>query len=462
MDDILNQERKVPEKGQDVDYIKSDIQDSNDHPDVIEEIEMQISVDIQNPEKLDRSKEKIGVLQEDRKSSSIKKTRNKGTKQKYSDVPKITADPITAGSRLEYRMKRLVFFMGYFPKIGVEIRTSSDDSSDKITDLDVYGLYVHKDFTCKTLWSDCKSGGVDVHKRISWIKGIMSEIKINDVIFVSPRARTSVKQYARKSGIQILDLTVIEKLEVQYGITQDDWRGSWNPQTQYNRINALAKINIPTNDQYKKIAKFITSDYWVLDNFSKAKKAMTALKDLASASELLIDNEQLTVIKWAIFELIGLFLLAILDIAKELYYFTDAEKKQTVHDGLLSSDIPNKRRNELFDTAIKVAFGLVKNHYPEIKLPDKMPSINLTPPSYFEAFNDLIQRVTNNPLSYHDLLRFLDFSLMEYDLQFKQVNESDLRQLFNNYDDVMLGAKTLLNFLCQITNIPRSFFEFLK
>lgn len=368
---------------------------------------------------------------------------------------------IANGYKLEYRMKRLLFYMGYFPKIGIDILTSSDENADKITDLDVYGIYVHKDFTSKTTWVDCKSGGVEIHKRISWIKGIMGEIHINDMIFVAGGARTSVKQYARKAGIQILDLNIIEKLEKDYGVDKDDWRGSWNPNVQYNKINDLSKLNIHNGQIFKKIARFISSDYWVLDNYTKSKRAITALRELSSAAETPINREHQDVIKWGIYELVCLFLLSLLNISKELYYFSDNEKKETIHDGLTSSDIPNKRRAEMFDTAFKVAYGLVKNQYPDIVLPQKMPYFNLTPPSYFEAYHDLILRITNNPLNYYDLLRFLDFVLMEYDLQSKEINSDELKKIFQNYSDLLLGAKTLLNFVCQITNVPRTYFKIL-
>ena len=115
----------------------------------------------------------------------------------------------------------------------------------------------------------------------------------------------------------------------------------------------------------------------------------------------------------------------------------------------------------MFETAFKVAYNMVKNQYPDITLPQKMPSFNMTPPSYFESYTDLIMRVTNNPLSYYDLLRFLDFVLMEYDLKSKEIDKDELNLIFNNINEILIGAKTLLNFICQITNIPRPYFKIL-
>lgn len=402
---------------------------------------------------------KESQTEEEKADTSISKY---GKEKNDKSVKKISLlNEISIGHKLEYRIKRLFFFMGYFSKIGVELRTSYDNEADVITDLDVYGTYILKDFTHKTLWADCKSGKTEVHKRLSWIKGIMTEAEVSDVIFVAPRVRTSVKEYARKSGIQILDLSVLSRLESQYGIKDNDWRGSWNFNILFNRINKLALIKAPRIEVNQRIAKFISSDYWTNDNYSKVKKTITALRDLSVLCELPLSEDERVTVKCAVFELVGLFSLATFDIAREIYYFHDNEKKDTIRSGLISSDISNRRRNEIFDTAVKVAYSFVKNQYPDVKLPDKLPNINLTPPNYFEAFNDLLLRITNHPLDYHDLLRLLDFILMEYDLQEKKLDHEELISLFNNYHDIVLGVKTILHFLCRVTNIPHSFFQVL-
>ncbi|MFE4714624.1 hypothetical protein ACFRAM_27600 [Paenibacillus sp. NPDC056722] len=404
------------------------------------------------------------------KESSVKATSTKSSpkqyptrKNNYNDSKGKASSKkdasIAEGYLLEYRIKRLMFYMGYFSTIGIDLRSDYDANSDKITDLDVYGVYVHKDFTTKTIWADCKSGGVEVHKRISWIKGIMGEAEIDDVIFVSPKARTSVKEYARKSGIQIMDVGILDKLEQHYGIAKDDWHGSWNHNKQYNKSVKLSKFSIPSNAPYRNISKFITSDYWVLDNYSRVKKSITALRELALVCELPLSKDDSETVKWAIYELVTLFLLAVLNISKELYYFSDEEKQQSVLEGLSSSDIPNKRRKEMFDTALRIAFAKVKSMYPNVELPDKLPDINLVPPNYFEAFTDLILRVTNNPFNYYDLLRYLDYTLMEYELNSNNPDNNKINSLFNNSHEIIFGAKTVLNFIVQTTKIPRSYFN---
>ncbi|MFC5591554.1 hypothetical protein ACFPRA_21960 [Sporosarcina soli] len=380
-------------------------------------------------------------------------SKEKPVKKKQSNIP--------SGFLLEYRIKRLLFHMGYFPKMGVVMKTSQEETAVEITDLDVYGIYMHKDFTSKTLWADCKSGGAKVHDRIMWIKGVMNTIKINDTVFVKKGVRTEVKQYARTSGIQILDLGMLEKLEKDYKISEEYWAGSWNPEIQHDQLVTLSKIDIPTNDTYKKIAKFISADYWAIDSYSRIKKIITALRELSMVLSLPISDEQLTSVRWAINELMGLFLLATLNVCKEVYYFTDSEKRETVYEGLAAGDVSNKKRKEIFDAAFRVAYSVVQSQIPDFKPPTQLPPINLTPPRYTEAFLNLISRITNNPLNYYDLLRFIDFSLMEYDLHSRKINHDVLKNMFINYADLTIGAKTLFHFVSEVTGIPRSYFQLL-
>lgn len=369
---------------------------------------------------------------------------------------------ISKGDLLEYRLKRLIFAMGYFPKRGILIKTSQEGLSDNITDLDVYGIYIHKNFTLKTIWADCKAGGAKPLERISWILGIKNIVKIDDVIFVKKGIRYKTRQFARKLGVQILDLEIIDRLEADFNIDSDDWRGSWNPSTQQNQLIIFERINVPNNDNFKKIANFMYSDYWILDNYTKVKKTITALKQLSGFQQIPLRFEEIKAVNWAIFELINLFVLAILDISKEIYYFSDKDKYETIRDGLISGEISVEKRKQIVDAAYKVAYSIVKRQNPTFNGNIGIQKIGLEPPEYFEALDDLILRITNSPLNYFDILRFLDFVFMEFDLQSRKIEESTLKIMFPNYDNLVISSKTIIHFICSVTGIQRDLFQFTK
>lgn len=369
---------------------------------------------------------------------------------------------VSNGDLLEYRLKRLIYYMGYFPKVGVILKAFNEEQSDMITDLDVYGFYIHKNFASKTIWADCKSGQAKPLERISWILGVKSLANIEDVVFVKKGVRITTKQFARKSGIQVLDLDMINKLERDYNIQSNDWRGSWNPYVQLEQLHIFQKINIPTNDTYKKIAGFISSNYWSFDNYTKIKKTITALKQLSEIEQYPLEKEQQKSVHWAIFELINLFVLATLNICKEVYYFNDKDKKDTLFEGLISGEISLKKRAEIVDVTYKIAYNIIRQQIPNFDVPIKVPNLGMNPPQYFEAFYNLLLRITNNPLNYFDILRFLDFVLMEYDLESKNINEEAIKTLLPNYKELTISAKTILHFICSITGLRRDLFQLLK
>ena len=91
-----------------------------------------------------------------------------------------------------------------------------------------------------------------------------------------------------------------------------------------------------------------------------------------------------------------------------------------------------------------------------------LPEIKLNQPEYTEAFINMIFRIMEQPLSYFDILRFLDFTLFQYDLEYREYDISELNILFKNVEALKQSAKTFLRFVCYITNMPKEIFILLK
>lgn len=371
---------------------------------------------------------------------------------------------VSTGSMLEYRIQRLLFHMGYFSKVGIELKTSQETDSETITDLDVYGVYIHKDFRYKTVWADCKSGRAKPLERISWMKGIKEYHDIEDILFVKGGVKSSIKHFARKSDIQVLDLILIERLEKDYSIEKDDWSGSWNPNLLLNKLNDFSKLSVPDNENYKKIAKFISSDYWVTEKYTRLKKCITAFREISTIPVESLTTKDQNTIKWGVYELTTLFVLSLLNIIRELYYFSEHERKIALHDGLVSGEISIKKRTELVSAAYRLAFELMRAQQPDFKPPSNFgKSINISPPSYFDALDSLISRIIHNPLDYYDIIRILDYSLLEFELQGKSWDLDILNKVFDkDVERNLVAVKSVLHFICQVTGISKKYYSIIK
>lgn len=367
------------------------------------------------------------------------------------------------GELLEYQIKRLFFFMGYFPKTNIIIQTGSDEPYDTVTDLDVYGIYIHSDFSKKTIWSDCKSGAAQEINRVAWLTGIKEMIEVDDILFVKKGTKLSTKLFANAKNIQIVDLSTIEDMEKRYGIKSNDWRGSWDPQIQNENINTFKNISTPDNLIYKRIFKFINTYYWAIeDNFTKCKKTITALRDLASLAELPLVLREKRAIRWAVYQLSNMLMLPMLQICRQVQYFTNEDKIDIIILGLIYGSNSKSKIDDILKVTNNIARKtLYKYCGGENKIID-LPEIKLSQPEYTEAFVNMIFRIIEQPLSYFDILRFLDFTLHQYDLENQQYDIKELSEIFNNTDDLLKSTKTFLHFICHITNMPQEVFVLLN
>lgn len=370
---------------------------------------------------------------------------------------------ISKGELLEYQIKRLFFFMGYFSKANIIIQTSSDEPYDIVTDLDVYGIYIHSDFSQKTIWADCKSGAAQEINRVAWLMGIKEMVKVDDILFVKKGTKLSTKFFANAKNIQIVDLSTISDMEKRYGIKNNDWRSSWNPQTQNENINTFKNISTPSNLIYKRIFKFINTHYWAIeDNFTKCKKTITALRDLAALVELPLVSVEKKAIRWAIYQLSSMLMLPMLQICRKVQYFPDKDKVDTIIQGLIYGSNSKAKIDDILKVTNNIAKKTLHQYcVDENKLID-LPEIKLNQPEYTEAFINMIFRIIEQPLCYFDILRFLDFTFSQYDLNNEQYNMEELDDIFNNTEELLKSAKTFLHFICHITNISKDIFILLN
>lgn len=367
---------------------------------------------------------------------------------------------VSEGLKLELRAKRLLFHMGYFPMQGVILKTGIEEDSDVITDLDVLGIYIHKDFRKKTIWMDCKSGFTKPLERISWIKGVKHSINIDDAIFISRKMRIGTKQFAMESGIQIFDKSILETIEKNYNINKDDWHGSWRLENA-NLLNEFSNLNFPDRQIFKKIGSFISSEYWSRNPFIQLKKCITALKTLSQVPHESMTTPEKRAYRWGIYQLTELFTLSILNICRDLYFLAETDRTQLLLESILSSDIPIKRRNEIYQSAISLANELVREKYPNAQIKSDS-NFNITPPHYFEAIDDLIKRIISDPLTYFDILRSMDILFMEFDLNQEQIKSDFIISYCSNYPSNEKGIKTILHLVCQITNISRNHYQIIS
>ena len=334
---------------------------------------------------------------------------------------------ISKGELLEYQIKRLFFYMGYYTKNNIIVQTSQDDPYDIVTDLDVYGIYIHNDFSMKTIWADCKSGDAQELNRISWLIGVKDMIKVDEILFVKKGTKRSTKIFANSRGINIVDLSILSQMEKKYEIVPNDWSNPWNPNIQMHNSKCFKEIKVPDNAKYKKISKYITTNFWAIsDCYTRVKKTITALRELSSSVQLPLNKKEITSIKWAIYQLVGMLTLSTFQVCRESCYLNDNDKRDMIIQGLIYGSNSKQKIDEIMLVTNRIAKKTLLMNNIDEKVSLGVPEIRLYPPDYTEAFIDLVFRITNKPLCFYDILRYLDFVLFEYDLVDKVYDENKI------------------------------------
>jgi len=386
---------------------------------------------------------------------------NHGMQDKKSMSEKVSYQrTMVKGELLEFRIKRLFFFMGYWAHNNIMIQTSQDEPFDVVTDLDVYGIYMHNNFISKTIWADCKSGNANELSRISWLIGIKDLINVDEVLFVKKGVKTTTKVFANKRNIQIVDLEIISEIEKRYNIHSNDWRGSWNPNANISNLEVFRTLKVPDNQRYKRVGKFMSTHYWASDKYGKIKKSITALKELSVYIQFPLKPEETRAIKWASIQIINMFLLAVLNVCRDLYYLNDRDKESIIIEGLTFGEMPKKRMEDI----LKVTNHLAHNAINGLGLENKVeiPEVKLNAPEYAEAFINFVIRIINSPNNFYDILRFMDFCLFEYDLEDKKYNMEEIKCIFSNHEELITSEKTILHFICYVSKMPIDIFTLLK
>lgn len=136
-----------------------------------------------------------------------------------SGVPKPSI--LTIGDDLEYRIARLHVFSGFFVRRGCPIYTVA--ALDRATDLDVLAFRYSEPFRREMIITECKSGDTAPLDRIFWLTGVRDYMRAVQAFLVLKGTKWNVKDFAKESGVQILDLARITEIEASLKIGENEW-----------------------------------------------------------------------------------------------------------------------------------------------------------------------------------------------------------------------------------------------
>ena len=111
---------------------------------------------------------------------------------------------------LKLRFKRLLFLMGYYSPINVELiqyeGLGLELKRASLTDLDVLGVKFDPAFTAHRIVADCKTGKrLSEANRLFWLRGVTEYFGANAGYFICPKIHPHARAIAPKLGLRAVD-----------------------------------------------------------------------------------------------------------------------------------------------------------------------------------------------------------------------------------------------------------------
>lgn len=295
---------------------------------------------------------------------------------------------------LKLRFKRVLFQMGYYSPINVQLSQylGSKPKRKALTDLDVLGLKFDEVLTPHRVVCDCKSGkDISDPNRLFWLRGVTDYFGANAAYFLRPRIGGHARAIAPKLGVRTIDEKELQQIERDLNVDasplpihdlgfheqkQSLW-GIWVPEH-----------TKPTSEQLelKKVYTYLSYEYWYVDQHRNLLLLVAHFQDIA---HLLNPNNS----RHVLLAHTGLerFVHCLLEMGSVIYA-----------RGL--SDLPRNARIYLYGGPLALR---EKEEF--FKLLNKVTAANesLDPP-FLDDVLELTNRIVHNPNAAVDVLRTLE------------------------------------------------------
>jgi hypothetical protein len=305
------------------------------------------------------------------------------TKQTDQDLP------------LKLRVSRLLFAMGYWSPIEVEL--SQYESSTlyitrrSLTDLDVLGVRFDELFSKRSVVADCKSGkNISDVNRLFWLLGIKNYFGADQAYFVRPKIDSHAKAIAPKMGVRVLTEPDLALLEKSYNL--DSLALPLTDLTVHTQITDLWGISVPKGEkpsddalQLKSVYSYLRYSFWYIEQH---RNLLTMIGNFERIAHLLDPKEP----RHVLLAYVGAerFAYSLLDVASHVQAQGGSEIKRHARTYIYGGSLAIKEKEQFIELLNKVAGQ----------------NEALDPPA-LEDVLELLGRLIRNPQGATDVLRYL-------------------------------------------------------
>lgn len=317
---------------------------------------------------------------------------------------------------LKLRFKRILFQMGYYSPIEVELSQyqalGMELKRKSLTDLDVLGIKFDPVLTPHRVICDCKSGrNVSDPNRLFWLKGTMEYFNANVAYYLRPRIAAHARAIAPKLGVRPIDENELTAIETNLNV--DSLPLPLQNPDFYKNQQALWGISVPSGTkptskqvELKKVYTHLSYHYWYIEQHRNLFmlvahfEKIAHLLDPADPRDILLSH-------------VGLerFTHCLLEMGSIIYSRGLSNLPQNVRIYLYGGPLALRDREEFFRLLNKLT--LVRE--------------SLDPP-FLPNTIELTNRIIRNPYAAAEVLRYLE-AIYGWCVQ---LGNKDIAPVFNN------------------------------
>jgi hypothetical protein len=296
---------------------------------------------------------------------------------------------------LKLRLSRLLFAMGYWSPIEVELShyegVQGDVKRRSLTDLDVLGIRFDELFSKRTVVGDCKSGkNVSDVNRLFWLLGIKKYFGADEAYFIRPHIDSHAKAIAPKMKVRVLteaDLSTLEKNADVASLTLPLADVSLRTQIVDLWGLHLAKGQKPTADELllKGVYSYLTYSFWYIEAH---RNLLTLIDQFERIAHLLDPGKP----QHVLLAYVGAerFAYSLLDVASYVQAQGGSELTKYARIYLYGGPLALREKEQFFELLNKVT-----------------GQTQVLDPPPLEDVLELLGRLMRNPRGASDVLRYL-------------------------------------------------------
>ena len=334
------------------------------------------------------------------------------------------AASIVPGEAMEYRIARLFVWQGYVVRRGREIVTAA--SLDRATDLDVLALRYREIFSKESIIVESKTGGEGPLDRVFWLSGVKTFVEADRALLFRRPTKWNIKDFAKRVGVEIIDLDWIERMESVYVRDAKLWPGLCDPEFIHPRLdawNAMLRRDSKFRELYLTLAAesrfdspFAAVNFWIhhlrglTRNWAAAKK------------------EGRDFVAFLLADAVGQFSLFLMRIAQFGADLKPDDRHGLVEKGLTYGELDPVLAKKVFDHAYRLSKATLREYLTR-DVPLDQGLFTIPRPDHVDAVAAIVEDIVGRPAQATTFAQIADLILAEGFLKGNR-NQGLLRQIF--------------------------------